>query len=581
MEITMELAYALAMAILHSLWIGLAIGLFLLACLIILKKSPAKVKYIFAYVSMVIMFALFIGSFVQYYDHPNVENSNSKNMVYEAPITNQQTLTSQEITTSKYTINKVNIDTFGFSLPENSRYANTISLVWIFGVFFLIVKILSEYWLAQRLRKHSTNKYTNRLNEKANRLKQKIGLKKELKVFLSSKILSPITMGFLRPAVIIPSSLLSGLTHEQMEAILLHELAHIKRHDYLLNIFQRVIEIFLFYHPVTWVLSSYISGQREKCCDDMVVKNSKDPIEYAYALTFIQKQKFITKTNLTMALSGHKKHLLSRIKRLIENPTPKRLHKANFGVITIIGIIMLSLFVSAGDVSTGNSNYALKAYFNDDTSRNIVQKLTKRKFIDTIDNEHKEFYVELKNDTISALYIDNEKVAEEDLEKYEKIVEKHVGYAEKNECQENAVKVRCREKKLTENQVRKMQEQMTKTSLEISKKMKEVDFEEMFDEDFEEAVIQFSEEMAKMGANIGKAVAESFDEVEMDSIEIHIDKEEIRRDIREALEEIKKLNTEKQTADTLHQAQKREMEAIKKRMVELKKELEELKEEMK
>jgi uncharacterized protein with GYD domain len=388
-------------------------------------------------------------------------------------------------------------------------------------------------------------------------------------------------MGFLKPAVIIPSSLLTGLTHEQMETILLHEIAHIKRHDYLLNIFQRVIEIFLFYHPVTWFLSSYISSQREKCCDDIVVKNSKDPIEYAYALTFIQKQKFITKTNLTMALSGHKKQLFSRIKRLFENPTSKRLRKANFGVITVIGIIMLSLFVSASDVPTNANNYALKAYFNDDTSRNIVQKFTKRKFVDTIDNEAKTFYVELINDTISALYIDDEQVVEGDLEKYEKIVEKHVGYAKKKECEENAVKVRCREKKLTGKQVRKMQEEMTKASLELTKKMEEMDFEAVFEEDFEEAVIRFSEEMASMGANIGKAVAESFDEVEMDSIEIHIDKEEIRRDIREALEEIKELKKEKHTTDTLHKSQERKMEAIKKEMERLKQELEELKEEMK
>jgi uncharacterized protein with GYD domain len=156
--------------------------------------------------------------------------------------------------------------------------------------------------------------------------------------------------------------------------------------------------------------------------------------------------------------------------------------------------------------------------------------------VDTIDNEAKTFYVELINDTISALYIDDEQVVEGDLEKYEKIVEKHVGYAKKKECEENAVKVRCREKKLTGKQVRKMQEEMTKASLELTKKMEEMDFESVFDEDFEEAVIRFSEEMASMGANIGKAVAESFDEVEMDSIEIHIDKEEIRRDIREALE---------------------------------------------
>ena len=91
----------------------------------------------------------------------------------------------------------------------------------------------------------------------------------------------PTVIGWLRPVVLMPASALSGMGPQQLEAILAHELAHIRRHDYLVNLLQTVVETLLFYHPAVWWLSGRIRVERENCCDDLAVSLCGDP--YAYA----------------------------------------------------------------------------------------------------------------------------------------------------------------------------------------------------------------------------------------------------------------------------------------------------------
>lgn len=90
-------------------------------------------------------------------------------------------------------------------------------------------------------------------------------------LFLSEKMLIPFTAGFIKPMILFPVALLNRLSEEQVEAILLHEMAHIKRHDYLFNILQRIMEIVLFFNPMIWLLAKDIRREREFCCDDLVI----------------------------------------------------------------------------------------------------------------------------------------------------------------------------------------------------------------------------------------------------------------------------------------------------------------------
>ena len=102
---------------------------------------------------------------------------------------------------------------------------------------------------------------------------------------------APSVVGWLRPAILIPAAALAGLNAAQLQAILAHELAHIRRHDYLVNMLQTVVETLLFYHPAVWWVSSRMRHERELCCDDLAVRHCGDAIGYARALTRLERMR--------------------------------------------------------------------------------------------------------------------------------------------------------------------------------------------------------------------------------------------------------------------------------------------------
>ncbi len=111
-----------------------------------------------------------------------------------------------------------------------------------------------------------------------------LGLKRLPAIGWCERVIAPSLLGVLRPVILLPVSTLAGLTPKQLEGILAHELAHIRRHDYLVNLIQRVFETLLFYHPAVWWLSRRIRLEREQCCDDLAAEACGDPVVLARAL---------------------------------------------------------------------------------------------------------------------------------------------------------------------------------------------------------------------------------------------------------------------------------------------------------
>lgn len=170
-------------------------------------------------------------------------------------------------------------------------------------------------------------------------LKAELGILKEITFRISDQILVPFTAGFLKPVILFPLSALNHLNTEQVEAILIHELAHIKRHDYLLNIIQRVIEIILFFNPLSWILAREIRAEREFSCDELVLQQTGKPVIYARALAIIEEHR-MTLSSLALAAGGNRKHeLLTRIQKITnmktQNTNPKPRLLALAGILAI------------------------------------------------------------------------------------------------------------------------------------------------------------------------------------------------------------------------------------------------------
>ncbi|MBL0358564.1 MAG: M56 family metallopeptidase [Chitinophagaceae bacterium] len=142
-----------------------------------------------------------------------------------------------------------------------------------------------------------------------------IGIHKKVSIWLSEKVDVPSVIGFFKPMILLPVTALNNLTTAQAEAIILHELAHIKRNDYLINLLQSFIELILFFNPFARLLGNTARIERENCCDDWVLNYRYNKHDYASALLLLEQNRSLS-LKLALAATNGKKNLLGRIKRL-------------------------------------------------------------------------------------------------------------------------------------------------------------------------------------------------------------------------------------------------------------------------
>jgi uncharacterized protein (TIGR03435 family) len=169
-----------------------------------------------------------------------------------------------------------------------------------------------------------------------NRLKARVGVSRPVRLLISALMQTPAVVGWLRPVVLVPVGALAGLPSEQVEALLIHELAHIRRHDYLVNILQSVAEALLFYHPAVWWVSGHIRSEREMCCDDVAVSLTGDAFSYALALADLESSR---PARFQAAVAANGGSLADRIGRLLGQSRPAS--RTLPGTGGIAGVILL------------------------------------------------------------------------------------------------------------------------------------------------------------------------------------------------------------------------------------------------
>lgn len=165
-------------------------------------------------------------------------------------------------------------------------------------------------------------------------------IRRSLQTFFSTRINTPMMIGFFKPVILLPFAAMNRLSAEQFEAILLHELAHIRRNDYLLNIIQSVLDTVLFFNPFTWWITKYIREEREKSCDEMVLQFS-DPYHYARALLYLEEP--LPHQPLTMTAVGKQSHLFHRIKNIMEMKNNQLNLRQKFITLLVIAIATISV----------------------------------------------------------------------------------------------------------------------------------------------------------------------------------------------------------------------------------------------
>lgn len=217
-----------------------------------------------------------------------------------------------------------------------SRFVNSlpslmgwIDAFWVVGVLALSVRGLGGWWLIHRLCGSATSQAPKAVGAAFQRISRALGLRRTVLLRVSSAIASPVTVGALRTMVLLPISAFTSLGPDEIEVVLAHELAHVRRADFVWNLVQTLVETLFFFHPAVWWISGRIRHERELCCDDLALQVCPNPVVYASALFHLEEQRS-RQMLLAMALDGHQspQTLRMRIARILGESVPRNAHRS-------------------------------------------------------------------------------------------------------------------------------------------------------------------------------------------------------------------------------------------------------------
>ena len=219
-----------------------------------------------------------------------------------------------------------------------------IAAIYLLGVLAMLSRVAVGLWSGHRLRRACEPMADDALVEMLRRSARRMAVRFVPAVAYCRRICVPVVVGVLRPMILLPASVASGLTPSQLEAVLLHELAHVRRWDLAVNVFQRLVEALLFFHPAVWWLSRRVSLERENACDDVVLQLDHKHVQYADALLRVAElcaNGRIDRAALA-ATGGNASQFRRRVLRLLGVAEKPPLRLTTFGVVTAV-LLMTSL----------------------------------------------------------------------------------------------------------------------------------------------------------------------------------------------------------------------------------------------
>ncbi len=222
-----------------------------------------------------------------------------------------------------------------------AQFLAWIVMIWLAGAVVLWVRLAGGWVVAARMRSMLVRRAPPEWQETLVRLGTEIGVSGRVRLLVSALAQAPMVVGWLRPVVLVPVGALGGLPSGYMEALLLHELAHIRRRDYLVNMLQSFAEVLLFYHPAVWWISGHIRAERELCCDDVAVSVSGDRLTYARALAHLESDR---PARLSAAMAANAGSLAGRIARLLGQSRPAVRTGLGPGVVAISILLVTAAY---------------------------------------------------------------------------------------------------------------------------------------------------------------------------------------------------------------------------------------------
>ena len=350
----MTIVELLGWVLLHFVWQGAVIALALAVLLALTRETQARLRYILSCAALVLMLGAALataprlrpipGSVLQADatvgsgpSHVTLLSSGSRragdaagNLAHLIP----SPRTGEDATSSSIV------------QPIISRVLPWLVVTWLAGVLFLSFRLLGGWWSTRSLPASGVSPVPEWCLAQLSALSARMGIVRPVTIMASVRVTVPVILGHVKPVILLPAAVLSGLSVAQVEAIVAHELAHVRRHDYLVNLVQTVIETLLFYHPAVWWVSRQVRETREHCCDDIAVAVCRSRREYVNALLDLEE---LRGSMPMMALGATDGSLLARGRRLLA-PAPRAASPRVAG--SVIALIVVTAAVAGASLNS-------------------------------------------------------------------------------------------------------------------------------------------------------------------------------------------------------------------------------------
>jgi beta-lactamase regulating signal transducer with metallopeptidase domain/predicted metallopeptidase len=312
---------ALGWTLVHFLWQGALLAVLFAVANRILRQATANARYLVGCVTLALMLAAPVATFFRL-SQPSAAVQTSFAVAPAA-----QTFVAVAAPAAS-------------PVPPSGKipWLPLLVAAWAAGVAILSVRMAGGLLVARRLRLRATPVTNRDWREHVERLAARLQLRRGVALCESVLAEVPMAIGWLRPVILVPSGALLRLSPEQMEAILAHELAHVRRLDYAVNMIQAAVETLLFYHPAVWWVGRKIRAERENCCDDLAVALCGDAVVYARALVELETMAGHAPQMAVAATGGS---LLSRVKRLLHAEGGTRRNPAT-GLAAVLVVVTLA-----------------------------------------------------------------------------------------------------------------------------------------------------------------------------------------------------------------------------------------------
>ncbi len=296
-------AETLGWTILHSLWQGALIALLVELIRRNLPARASQTRYMLAFSALNLLLILAVATFLY--------------LNYNEPVHTTLTVPVQEagIGMMQSDVAVIHPAEPGIVLTDWVPY---LAPLWLVGYFLLLIRFLIGRISLWGLRTQARDILDPVWTERFSQLSDRLSIRRPVRLMTSSLTSVPITFGWLKPVILLPVGLINHIDPREVEAILIHELAHILRRDYLWNTWQQCLECLFYYHPLTWWLSRQITDEREHLCDEITLQQEANAMTYARALLHIQEWHALPR-HPALAVTGRKDALLHRIQRIIDH----------------------------------------------------------------------------------------------------------------------------------------------------------------------------------------------------------------------------------------------------------------------